>query len=686
MRATTGRLPGYSELADRAIAKAARRCRGRRRRSPDAAIDDFEHDLATLRPLLQSQEADKVGEGRARYLLDLNPSLRRSVTERWARFQPRWSKADGLVRPSADATRHARAASPDGAAVFAHRAATLRVVSLPVPAGGHLSASRRSKSRRRCSGSIRSRAAACSTRSRRRSSARSRQNDQLPVTPSAAVERAAAARVGHSATVTVRRTDKFAPAIDRVWTRRDRVAAPGPAALARASAATSPTWVPRALRVARSDCRTTRAAIRRRCRRPPLSTAVFICADRSTSSSADRTDAALRVTDHKTGRNRTTRATVVHGGRVLQPVLYGLALESLTANTVYEGRLWLLHHGRQLRRPRHSARRERAAQRGGSARDSRSGGRARSAGRPSGRRDARLRGATSRRCAAAKRNGARPASRYARRPRCAAEAAVIDDRPPLRDRRRAPSDRRSADLHAGRRGRCGHRQDHGAGQARRPADRNGNAPSIEHIVAVTFSEKAAGELKLRLREELERARIGAPRRQPAAAALERAVQRFEEAHVSTIHGFCADLLRERPVEARIDPSFEVLTEGQSERLFDEAFADWIQQRLEDPGEGLRRALRRIRTRFGGDDDEEGPIGRVRSPLTSCCNGAITRTPWTRPADFIARARWTRCSTRSRRLRRSPNSRSTGATSLYRDTAPLRAHTRTSISCARVAAA
>ena len=38
----------------------------------------------------------------------------------------------------------------------------------------------------------------------------------------------------------------------------------------------------------------------------------------------------VRVTDHKTGKNRTTLATIVDGGRVLQPVLYGLALESLT--------------------------------------------------------------------------------------------------------------------------------------------------------------------------------------------------------------------------------------------------------------------------------------------------------------------------------------------------------------------
>ena len=49
--------------------------------------------------------------------------------------------------------------------------------------------------------------------------------------------------------------------------------------------------------------------------------------------------------------------------------------------------------------------------------------------------------------------------------------------------------------------------------------------------------------------------------------LDRALGRLEEAQVSTIHGFCADLLRERPVEARIDPLFTVLTEAQAERMY-----------------------------------------------------------------------------------------------------------------------
>jgi hypothetical protein len=50
----------------------------------------------------------------------------------------------------------------------------------------------------------------------------------------------------------------------------------------------------------------------------------------------------LRVTDHKTGRNYTKRGeTIVQGGRVLQPVIYAMALEALWPNEqVYSGRLF----------------------------------------------------------------------------------------------------------------------------------------------------------------------------------------------------------------------------------------------------------------------------------------------------------------------------------------------------------
>src|SRR3982751_3625061 len=60
---------------------------------------------------------------------------------------------------------------------------------------------------------------------------------------------------------------------------------------------------------------------------------------------------------------------------------------------------------------------------------------------------------------------------------------------------------------------------------------------VDNIVAVTFTEKAAGELKLRLREALDEARAGASGAE--REALNEALRSLEEAHVSTIHGFCA---------------------------------------------------------------------------------------------------------------------------------------------------
>ena len=119
------------------------------------------------------------------------------------------------------------------------------------------------------------------------------------------------------------------------------------------------------------------------------------------------------------------------------------------------------------------------------------------------------------------------------------------------------------------------------------------AAEVGEILAVTFTEKAAGELKLRLREGLERARQAAPpdgKTAPGAARpenVEHAIAHLEEAQVSTIHGFCADLLRERPVEAKVDPRFEVLADPTP--VFGQAFDAWLQASLTDPPEGLRRA-------------------------------------------------------------------------------------------------
>jgi ATP-dependent exoDNAse (exonuclease V) beta subunit len=168
----------------------------------------------------------------------------------------------------------------------------------------------------------------------------------------------------------------------------------------------------------------------------------------------------------------------------------------------------------------------------------------------------------------------------------------------------------------------------------------GGRADVREIVAVTFTEKAAGELKLRLRQALENGRR-ATRDADVVRRLEHAVQNLEEAHVSTIHGFCADLLRERPVEAAIDPLFRVLTEGQSEALFTEAFEGWLQAALDDPPEGVRRSLRRAsRGVRPGESDDDGPTERLRRAGLALAEwrdfgGAWTREPFDRRAAAAA---------------------------------------------------
>lgn len=124
---------------------------------------------------------------------------------------------------------------------------------------------------------------------------------------------------------------------------------------------------------------------------------------------------------------------------------------------------------------------------------------------------------------------------------------------------------------------------------------------IEGIAAVTFTHKAAGELKLRLRQELDRARAAAGEGEPRRAHLEDALKRLEEASIGTIHGFCAQILRERPVEAQVDPAFAEASPGEQERLFERAFRAWLERRLNQDSPGLRRALSRLAWREGWDN-------------------------------------------------------------------------------------
>jgi CRISPR/Cas system-associated exonuclease Cas4 (RecB family) len=101
VRAVTGRVPDHQTLERMAAQESRASLAWPAPEHAGDAIDDLEYDLSVLRRLMQAGEDMK---GRARYMLALNDCLRRSVTERWARAERRWSQFDGLVRVT-DGTR-----------------------------------------------------------------------------------------------------------------------------------------------------------------------------------------------------------------------------------------------------------------------------------------------------------------------------------------------------------------------------------------------------------------------------------------------------------------------------------------------------------------------------------------------------------------------------------------------------
>ena len=348
MRAITGRVPDHRVLAAEAAEEAGASLAWPAPRDPDRAIDDLEHDLAVAASRCSTRAIRRRSKGHAHYLLGLNEALRRSVISRWARG------ATGLVaerRPDpVDAGASRRRSTQQRlarAAVFAVGAAAVRacpyqfllatihrlepwdepepLVRLDPLTRGSLFHKvqaefyRALRGRGRAAGHARDASGERSRRSTTCSTA------SPPSTPRRWRPRSTASGTTRSTTCAA-----ISASGCRSWP-------------------TKRTWVPDVLRVQlRPERRRPRSAQPAGAGRS--STAASSCADRSISIERHAELDVLRVTDHKTGKNRSNPDLIVGGGAVLQPVLYSLAVEQGLGKTVVAGPLVLLHDRRRLRR------------------------------------------------------------------------------------------------------------------------------------------------------------------------------------------------------------------------------------------------------------------------------------------------------------------------------------------------
>lgn len=108
---------------------------------------------------------------------------------------------------------------------------------------------------------------------------------------------------------------------------------------------------------------------------------------------------------------------------------------------------------------------------------------------------------------------------------------------------------------------------------------NSSTP-LNQVAAITFTEKAAGELYKRISEELNKLFI-TTKDSELKQRIEKLRKQLVSAKISTIHSFCIDLLKEFPVEASIDANFIPINEQKASELMDLSIESCLNQMLRE---------------------------------------------------------------------------------------------------------
>jgi ATP-dependent helicase/nuclease subunit B len=330
MRAVTGSIPDHQQLELEASEEANASLGWPAPVRPEDAIDDFEHDLSILRILMRSEDDVK---GHAHYMLRLNEYLRRSASERWARARKPWSAYDGLVRVT-DSTRPFLQSQRLGArpySVSALQNYAYCPYRFVLSAMYHLAPLDEPEPLQRMDPLTKGRlfhevlAEFFRALQQRKLSIATKSMDAVIEVLDATLTRVAA----HYA-------ELLAPAVDRVW--QDEIASIRTDLHIWARELTRSTaWEPWLFEFGFGLPDAPERDPNSR-REPVTIDGRFIL--RGAVDLVERKSGTdiLRITDHKTSKNRSARGAIIGHGQQLQPVIYSLAVEAATGCTVESAR------------------------------------------------------------------------------------------------------------------------------------------------------------------------------------------------------------------------------------------------------------------------------------------------------------------------------------------------------------
>jgi CRISPR/Cas system-associated exonuclease Cas4 (RecB family) len=335
LRAAEGRLPSLREFKERAAASAHTRLDWPAPADPAIAIDDAEYDLASLQAALKLPS--ESAKGSARYLMEVNESLARSLRTRGRRWRNRWTSADGLVDPDVatlkalEAHRFSqRSYSPSSLQHFAacpyrfllQGIFQFRPREAPVPLEQMDPLTR----------------GALFHEVQFQLFRKLKETGLLPIT-SAGLPKTLDLTDQVLDRVAAEFEDDLAPAIQRVWKSEIEYVRTDLRGWIQQVASTPPDWLPLHFEFAFGLAAGTH--------RDPQSTteeATILDGIRLRGAidliEKHATRDILRVTDHKTGKAPQNRPQYVGGGAILQPLLYALAAEQLLGRPVESGSLF----------------------------------------------------------------------------------------------------------------------------------------------------------------------------------------------------------------------------------------------------------------------------------------------------------------------------------------------------------
>ena len=104
------------------------------------------------------------------------------------------------------------------------------------------------------------------------------------------------------------------------------------------------------------------------------------------------------------------------------------------------------------------------------------------------------------------------------------------------------------------------------------------ALAADNILAITFTRKAAAEMKARVRKRMDEILT----QEPQDYFWQEQMKILERAQITTIHGLCSRILRENPVEAQLDPAFAVADDFTASDYIAQCVQSFIRSSLEQP--------------------------------------------------------------------------------------------------------